>query len=221
MLSAGARNLSISQALCIAAPPINRDYDASAETDWTLVGALGNGIDRLGEPSADILSWFSMQHDASTIRALTDRGWHVETYPLIWVRSDNSGILPDPDRGPRRVYETVFCRHRGSREVVRAVSNAYSAPSCKLFHMSAKPEGMFHRFFRMVVDLTDFHSSSACSLQKKRQLRFMPRLVAAGIGMKPSRWSIRRYEPSKQGVTTRVSGPGRKYVVRWNAKSNL
>jgi len=59
------------------------DYDASAKTYWTFVGALGNGIDRLREPSADAISRCSMLHCASTIRSLTDQGWNIEKFPLI------------------------------------------------------------------------------------------------------------------------------------------
>jgi hypothetical protein len=83
----------------------------SPKTYWTLVGALGNRIDRLLESSADIISWFSMHYYEPTLRALTNQGWDIEKFPLIRFRSDNADILPDPNRGPRRVHEKAFFGH--------------------------------------------------------------------------------------------------------------
>jgi DNA modification methylase len=93
-----------------------------------------------------------MQHYSYTLSTLTAEGWAVDPYPLIWYRSDNSGILPDPNRGPRRVYETAFFGHRGDRKIVRAVSNACATASEKSDHMSIKPFDMLTHFFRMIVD---------------------------------------------------------------------
>ena len=71
---------------------------------------------------------------------------------LIWLKSDNAGLLPDHSRGPRRIYETAFLGSRGDRKLVQAVSNGVSAPTTKLIHMSEKPLPVLRHFFRMVVD---------------------------------------------------------------------
>lgn len=68
------------------------------------------------------------------------------------MKSNNVGILPDPTRGPRRIYETCFFGSRGDRQVVRPVSNAVFSPSQRDQHMSIKPEAMLQSFFRMFVD---------------------------------------------------------------------
>jgi DNA modification methylase len=68
------------------------------------------------------------------------------------VKSDGTGILPDPERGPRQIYETCLLASRGDRKIVRAVANAYSAPTVRDTHMSEKPEPMLRHFFGMLVD---------------------------------------------------------------------
>jgi predicted RNA methylase len=41
---------------------------------------------------------------------------------------------------------------RGGRNVVQVVSDAYSCPTDKTYHVSTKPEPMLKHFFRMLVD---------------------------------------------------------------------
>ena len=68
------------------------------------------------------------------------------------MKSDGAGIIPDPQRGPRQVYETCFLGSRGDRKIVRAVANGYSAPTVRDRHMSEKPESVLRHFFSMLVD---------------------------------------------------------------------
>ena len=68
------------------------------------------------------------------------------------MKSDGAGILPDPERGPRQIYETCLFGAKGDRKIVRAVANAYSAPTVRERHMSEKPEPMLRHFFGMLCD---------------------------------------------------------------------
>lgn len=102
--------------------------------------------------SAHLLFWFSMEHYSWTYDRLTRMGWTVNKFPLIWSRG-SSGILPDPARGPRRVYETAFMASRGDRKIVSTVANhiAYF-PTEDRIHSSEKPRPVLEHFFRMFVD---------------------------------------------------------------------
>ena len=103
--------------------------------------------------SAHVMFWFSMDYYDETYTALTRAGLTVARRPLIWNRIDNSGILPDPKRGPRWNYETAFLCSRGDRPIVRAVGDVASVPNKKSgIHMSEKPKGMLQHFFRMFID---------------------------------------------------------------------
>lgn len=101
---------------------------------------------------AHIMFWFSMNHYALTRYALREAGWHIQDHPLYWGKSDNSGLLPDPKRGPRRNVETAFIGSRGDVPIVQAVSNIWYGARGPADHASSKPRAMLSHFFRMFVD---------------------------------------------------------------------
>jgi hypothetical protein len=133
------------------AAPAHGGYDDTLETNRRLVSCLLTHLDRFCADSAHLLFWFSMENYCETLQLLRTR-FDVAAIPLVWFKSDNSGILPDPNRGPRRVYETAFLGSRGDCKIVRAVSNLFAAESVKDAHMSEKPVEMLHYFFGMIVD---------------------------------------------------------------------
>ncbi len=127
-------------------------YADTPETYWKLVSALVVNRNKLLGDSGHIIFWFSMQHYAATLEALREVFW-VDPYPLIWHKSDNKGTLPDPTRGPRRIYEVAFLCSYGDRKIVQSVSNVFSGPTQRAGdHMSEKSQAMLAHFMRMVVD---------------------------------------------------------------------
>lgn len=143
-------------------------YDNLLET---LIGCRQN---LMGE-SAHLLFWFSMKHYAFTLEKLSKVFW-VDPYPLIWHKSDNKGTLPDPERGPRRVYEVAFLCSHGDRKILSPVSNTFSGPTIRTeaSHMSEKSEDMLAHFFRMICDggtrMLDPTAGSASALRAARRL---------------------------------------------------
>jgi DNA modification methylase len=96
-----------------------------------------------------------MQYYETTIKLLEmTAGLTVNPYPLVWLKSDNAGIAPDPRRTPRQIYETALLCHRGERPIVRIVANAVAHPTEKSLHPSTKPEPVLQHFFTMLVDNT-------------------------------------------------------------------
>lgn len=136
--------------------PIHGDYDDSEDVYWTLLTSLANNLDKLASESCHIIFWFSMRHYVATMEFFSkNTDFIMDPFPLIWYKSDGSGIIPDPSRGPRRIYETALFGRRGDRKIVTSVANAYAAPlPGKSIHMSEKSEPMLRHFFRMVVDET-------------------------------------------------------------------
>ena len=94
--------------------------------------------------------------------------------PLIWHKTDNLGVLADPKRGPRHVYEACLVASREDRPIVRAVSDAYGAPSDKKLHPSCKPEPVLRHFLAMFCDehtrLLDPTAGSGSSLRAAESL---------------------------------------------------
>lgn len=126
-------------------------YEDTPEIYWSLVDTMLNHLDNFCEESAHLIFWFSMDYYHETFQRLSSK-FKVNPFPLVWVKTDNSGILPDPNRGPRRTYETAFFASRGDRKVVRPVSNHVGSPIQRGQHMSEKPQLVLSHFFRMVID---------------------------------------------------------------------
>lgn len=128
-------------------------YQDNPELYWELLNCLQANLSRIAYPSCHVLFWFSMKFYQRTLDALQACGLSVNPFPLVWIKSDNRGILPDAKRGPRQIYETAFLCSRGDRHVIKSISNGYTAPSAATkLHPSEKPEPVLRYFFQMFVD---------------------------------------------------------------------
>lgn len=128
-------------------------YADSEDVYWELLKVLHDAMCNVVAESAHLIFWFSMDFYSKTKSLLEEMGWKVSPFPLIWMKSDNVGILPDAARGPRRIYETAFFASRGDRKVFTAVGNAFAHPGReKELHMNEKPLPMLRHFLRMVTD---------------------------------------------------------------------
>lgn len=151
-------------------------YVDSPDTYFELLRTLSTQLDNLLEASAHVIFWFSMKHYTQTLEWFQDEtDFEVSPYPLIWYKSDNVGILPRPQHGPRQVYETALFGFRGNRPVVQAKSNCFACPTVRDVHMSTKPETMLRHYFEMVVDqnssVLDPTAGSGSALRAASSLR--------------------------------------------------
>lgn len=145
------------------AAPLHGGYADTEEVYWTLLKTLCENLDRIAADSCHIMFWFSMHFYTDTLRFFQEQSdFRIDPFPLIWTKSDNVGILPDPSRGPRRIYETCLFGSRGDRKIVRSVSNSISLPSVRDQHMSIKPQPMLESFFRMFVDSSTVMLDPTC-----------------------------------------------------------
>jgi ParB/RepB/Spo0J family partition protein len=131
-------------------------YDDSADVYWGLCDRLGCAMHNLVAESAHLIFWFSMEKYQMTKEFLEGCGWQINPFPLIWHKSDNAGVAPDPQRGPRRTYETAFFGARGDRKLTQAGtrSNSFSFPGTRTtaIHVSEKPREVLRHFLSMVCD---------------------------------------------------------------------
>lgn len=132
-------------------------YKDTPETYWALLDCLADNWERIMLPSAHIMFWFSMDFYTDTLAFFSRRipQLTVDAFPLYWLKSNGKGILPDPNRGPRRIVETCLFGRTGDRKIVQAVGNGYACPTVEnsdKLHISEKPEPMLRNFFRMLVD---------------------------------------------------------------------
>jgi ParB-like chromosome segregation protein Spo0J len=135
-------------------------YDNSPEVYFSLLDSLCENLPRLLSLSGHLMFWTSSEilqpspYARETWSRFAKTDLLFSRFPLIWVKSDNSGIASDPLRGPRHVYEVALLASRGGRQIARVVSDAYAAPSDRRLHPSTKPEPMLRHFFSMLVDGT-------------------------------------------------------------------
>ena len=155
-------------------------YADSRDVYFALLDTLSTSMERVVAPSAHLIFWFSMDYYQLTLERLTAMGWRVNPFPLVWYKSDNIGILPDANRGPRRIYETAFFASRGDRLVVKAVSNVVAAPGGnKEIHMNEKPIEMLTKFMEMCCDENSFVLDPTAG--SANALRAAKRLGAASV----------------------------------------
>lgn len=131
-------------------------YEDKPDDYITLIKALCLRLDTILSPSAHVMFWCSanIRIQAQTIQMFRELAPSLifNEFPLIWHKTDNVGIVPDPAREARRVVETCLYASREDRKIVRTISGAYGSPTNKDLHPSTKPEPMLRHFMQMFVD---------------------------------------------------------------------
>ena len=129
-------------------------YEDEENVYWDLIKCMGENLDRLFSPSAHLFFWFDMVRYRETLDAFAKHAPRLvfQPVPCVWVKSDNAGIPADPNRRPKRNYETAFIASLGDRFILKTPANAYSAPTDRSLHPTAKPEPVLNHFFTMFVD---------------------------------------------------------------------
>jgi len=131
-------------------------YEDTPDIYWGLCADLIQARDEgLLSASCHIMFWFPMNFYTKTVRIFEKHDFHVEPYPLIWIKSDKMGIIPDPARGPRRIYETALIMSLGDRKIIKPTVNGHWCPSgrrSEALHVSSKPAEMLSDFLRMFID---------------------------------------------------------------------
>lgn len=141
-----------------AGPQSGRDkwenYDDDPDVYWALIRCFCEHRDKFMAASAHMMFWFDMDFYQDTLELFAKLAPEISfrRKPLIWNKTDNAGILSDPKRGPRHIYETCFIASRDDRFIVRAVSDSYGCHTQKDLHPSVKPEPMLRYFMGMFVD---------------------------------------------------------------------
>lgn len=145
---------------------IRDHYDDSPDVYWALLARLALAMENVVAESAHLIFWHSMRYHADTKLELERMGWTVNPFPLIWHKSDNAGIAPDPQRGPRQTYEAAFFAYRGDRKIAAAgcVANSFAFPGNRdgAIHVSEKPYPMLRHFLRMICDEYSYVLDPTC-----------------------------------------------------------
>jgi ParB/RepB/Spo0J family partition protein len=158
-------------------------YDDSPETFWTLFKTLSVHLDNFCSPAAHMIFWFSPNIYGNVWESLKLLdGFRWDEHPLIWMRGENEGIAPDPQRRPRRCYEMAFFGWRGDRKLVKTKANIFQAPTEREVHPHEKNEAMLRHFLGMVVDdRTAFFDPAAGSASALRAAQALGATTLLGL----------------------------------------
>lgn len=133
-------------------------YDDDPSVYWKLIDALCVSLDRLCTPTAHLMFWLSseIENMTATIERFRSLAPSLifQPRPLVWLKSCNTGITPDPQRAPRWICEFALMATRGDRPLVRPLASGYAAPTARALHPSTKPEPVLRHFFGMYIDGT-------------------------------------------------------------------
>lgn len=145
---------------------IKDHYEDTPGIYWELVARLHAAMKNVVAESAHLIFWHSMKYHDDTMSLLIGMGWKPNLFPLIWHKSDGSGIAPDPQRGPRQTYEAAIFATRGDRKITQegCVANSFAYPGRRdgAIHASEKPYMMLRHFMRMVCDEYSFVLDPTC-----------------------------------------------------------
>lgn len=129
-------------------------YGDTSDVFFELLDCFCKNLPKFASLSCHIMFWYSEKHGQATRETFAAYAPQVkwQDFPLVWLKSDNAGIIADPRHNPRHVYETCLMGSIGDRNVVKSVGDAYHSPSDRSLHPSAKPEPMLKHFMQMLVD---------------------------------------------------------------------
>lgn len=132
----------------------SESYEDDPKTYFSLIDTLIKYWDNFATPHAHVIFWYSMQWHTETVKLFTNAGFTVCTWPLIWYKSDNTGIASRPSFWPRHIYETALFITKGDRKILQPFGDCYAAPVHKLksLHLSEKPVPMLKHFLKLTVD---------------------------------------------------------------------
>ena len=127
-----------------------KKYCDDPEVFQVLLNCLLTNYDRIFLSSAHIMFWFSMNTYMEVLMTFREAGFRTNAFPLIWAK--DKGLIPDPRREGRRVYETAIFASLGDRKILTSVPNLIYNQVEKKSHISEKPQAVLRHFFRMFVD---------------------------------------------------------------------
>lgn len=137
-------------------------YTDSPELFHELLAELLRHQDRLAATAAHCIFWLPARHWTSTAEAFSDAGWTVFDTPLVWHKSDSTGLASNVRMWPRRTYEMALFAVRGNRQILKPKAASFAAPTLKEFHLSEKPVAVLRHFFEMVVDSSTIMLDPTC-----------------------------------------------------------
>ena len=130
----------------------HESYEDSIDVFDALVQVFKDYGDRFIADEAHMMFWTATRNVSYARGKLYKAGFKCQPNPLIWFKSDNKGISPDPRFNPRHVYETALFAFKGTRYIKKVKGDVVAARVVNQLHRSEKPREVLRHFFQMFVD---------------------------------------------------------------------
>lgn len=96
-------------------------YNDSKEWLQASIPTITKEFYRVAAAQAHLYLFCDVEHFAFIKGELAAAGWKVWRTPLVWDKG-NQGMLPDPNRGPRRTYELIVYAIKGGMETLKVAA---------------------------------------------------------------------------------------------------
>lgn len=122
-------------------------YEDSPEYFKEIISDFITEASRVTRPSAHLYLFCDPRWVSYLQSALAKSGWDVWPVPLIWNKGN--GMLPRPDHGPRRTYETIIYAIKGDRPVTAVYPDVISVNGLQAPRYGAeKPVELYENLIR-------------------------------------------------------------------------
>lgn len=103
-------------------------YDDTRDGSNLVIQGIFDHAFRVTKPQAHLYMFCDISRFFE-LKALAElHSWKVWSRPLIWHRSDSSGLLPDAEHGPRRCYECILFASKGEKRVLHVATDVLPYP---------------------------------------------------------------------------------------------
>jgi site-specific DNA-methyltransferase (adenine-specific) len=118
-------------------------YNDSQETFEAMLKYLPNELARVSKPHAHCYIFCDLRWFAKLELHMVLAGWTTFKTPLIWDKC-GTGMLPFPEFGPRRTYESILYAWKGNRRTLVVKNDVIRVPAVKtLLHGAQKPVALY------------------------------------------------------------------------------
>lgn len=128
---------------------VDHHYDDSEDVLEHLLTILPNELYRVTKEKAHVYLFCDFSWFGEITCAFAEAGWDVWPRPLIWHRSDSTGMLPRSEHGPRRNYECILYAIKGNKRVNYVANDVIPIASEKGMGTAArKPVELYKELLR-------------------------------------------------------------------------
>lgn len=125
-------------------------YDDSPEYFREILNAFFTEANRVTKERAHAYVFCDPRQLEFIRQGFEVHGWSVWPVPLIWDKGN--GMLPEPDFGPRRCYETIIYANKGRKPITAVYSDVISVAGLQAPRFGAeKPAELYENLLRRSV----------------------------------------------------------------------